>query len=689
MKMFLSGSECIAHGMRLSRVDVMAAYPITPNTASIQAIYDMIEDGEIDATAVNVESELGAMNVCAGAAAAGCRTFSCTAAQGLALMREALWMASGMALPVVLAITSRQVGSPQGLLSDFSDCLSERDASFLQFICEDGQEVVDSIVMAYKISEDERVLLPSLVVEEGYKLTHSFELVDVPEQGDVDRFLPKYNPKHAFINPDYPISQGAGAFAHYHGLKIQQYRAMQEAKGVIKEACREYAGLFGREYGLVEAYKTEDAEMIVVGMGTVVSLLRGKVDEYRQRGIRIGMLKIRVFRPFPEEEVRSYLSHAKKILVMDRACSPGNHGISYIEVRSALQRSQAVISNFIIGGLDISGKDVEDMVDVALERDEEFVEWHKPQFDQRAASLIGYDNYVKLKDGQKVERKLVKDGEDLLARGSTLCAGCVSLLSLQLCLKVFGKNTIVTNNAGCLMAGTMIYPVTAWKVPHIFFTYSHAGAAASGIEVGLKRKGLEMDILLYGGDGGIFDIGLQTLSAALERGHKITYVCYDNEAYMNTGVQRSGSTPRLASTRSTPGGKLERPKDIMKIVEAHGDVYAATASPAYPEDLMRKLKKAKESNKPSFIHILCPCPSGWDFNPSRGIEIARLSVETGVFVLYEYENGRTTVNMVPKVKKPVEEYLSKQGRFSHLTDAQIAEIQRDVDERFYELTGKK
>ncbi|MFH1624501.1 MAG: thiamine pyrophosphate-dependent enzyme [Pseudomonadota bacterium] len=274
-----------------------------------------------------------------------------------------------------------------------------------------------------------------------------------------------------------------------------------------------------------------------------------------------------------------------------------------------------------------------------------------------------------------------------MSPGYTSCGGCASMTTLKQCLKAFGKDTVLTNNAGCLVATTGFYPLTAFKVPHLFFTYSHAGAAASGMEVALKRKSIDADIFLFGGDGGIFDIGLQSFSAALERGHNITYICYDNEAYMNTGVQRSGATPHLAYTKTTQVGKPERKKDIMKIVASHGDVYCATASPAYPHDLLRKLRKAKEMQKPAFIHIICPCPTGWDFDSSLGIELARLAVETGVVVLYEVNNGKMTLGMVPKKRKPVEEYLMKQGRFSHLTQAHIAEIQRETDERFYELTG--
>ena len=690
MEMFLSGNQCIAHGAKLSRVEVISAYPITPATPASEELWEMVEHGELDADIVNSESELGAMGICVGASAAGCRTFNCTCSQGFALMREMLWAASGMALPVVLAIASREIGIPQGLLSDYSDSLSERDASFLQFYCENGQEIIDSLIMAYRVSEDERVLLPSLVVTEGHRVSHSFDLVDVPEQEKVDKLLPKYQPKHVFVDPDYPMSQGAGVMAQYPSFKMQQYQAMQEAKQIIKDVCQEYAKVFGRSYDLVEAYKTEDAEFIIVGMGSMVSVLRDKVDEYRQKGIKIGMLKLRVFRPFPEEEVRQYLSNAKKVLVIDRACTPGNTlGISCLEIKVALRKSNVIISNYIISGRDFGGTDVDEMFASWSKRDDEFVEWFKIGFDERTATISGSDNWEKLLKGEKVERQLIKEGEGCLSKGTASCAGCLSLQAIRQVLSVFDKNVVIVNNAGCLSAVGTFYPLTGWKAPFYFFTYSHAGAAVSGMEVAMKRKGIKADIVLVAGDGAIFDIGLQTFSAALERGHRIIYLCYDNQAYMNTGVQKSGSTPYMAKTKTTLQGRPGRSKNIEQIVAAHGDIYIATASSAFPEDLLRKVRKAKSLNKPSFIHIICPCPPGWEYEPELGIEIARLGVETGTVVLYEYENGKTTVNYVPRERKPVEEYIKKQGRFSRLTKAQIAQIQKEVDGNFYQLTGSK
>lgn len=414
------------------------------------------------------------------------------------------------------------------------------------------------------------------------------------------------------------------------------------------------------------------------------------MDEYREKGIKVGLLKLRVFRPFPEDEVRNTLSGAKKVLVIERACSPGNkYGIACIEVRSALQKSQTTISNVIISGKDISGQDIDNIFDSWSKRGEEFVEWYRADYDERIANMCGYDNWEKLVTGQKAERQLVKEGEGGLSKGIASCAGCLSLHAIRLVLSAFDKNVVVVNNSGCLSAVGTFYPLTGWKIPFYFFSYSHAGAASSGMEVAMKRKGINANIVLVAGDGAIFDIGLQTFSAALERGHRVIYLCYDNQAYMNTGVQKSGSTPYMAKTKTTLQGRPGRVKNIEQIVAAHGDVYIATASSAYPEDLLRKVKKAKGLNKPSFIHIICPCPPGWEYDPALGIEIARLGVETGSVVLYEYENGKVTVNYVPTKKKPVEEYLKKQGRFAHITKAQIARIQKEVDENFYKLTRSK
>uniref|UniRef100_A9A9G0 Thiamine pyrophosphate protein domain protein TPP-binding n=1 Tax=Methanococcus maripaludis (strain C6 / ATCC BAA-1332) TaxID=444158 RepID=A9A9G0_METM6 len=282
--------------------------------------------------------------------------------------------------------------------------------------------------------------------------------------------------------------------------------------------------------------------------------------------------------------------------------------------------------------------------------------------------------------------------EELFAPGHRGCAGCGAAIVARLALKAAGKNTIVANATGCLEVMTTPYPETAWRVPWVHVAFENAAAVASGIEgavTALKRKkgkyGEEkVNVIAFGGDGGTADIGFQALSGAMERGHDMVYIMYDNEAYMNTGVQRSGSTPFMASTTTSPAGSHirgeNRPKkDMPMIMAAHGIPYIATASISYPEDFMNKVKKACEINGPAFIQVLQPCTTGWGYPAENTIEMGRLAVETGVWPLFEIENGEFKLNYKPLKRKPIEEYLKVQKRYRHLKPEDISVIQKTID----------
>jgi len=281
--------------------------------------------------------------------------------------------------------------------------------------------------------------------------------------------------------------------------------------------------------------------------------------------------------------------------------------------------------------------------------------------------------------------------EELLAPGHRGCAGCGATLGVRLALKVLGKNTIAVSATGCLEVITTPYPETAWEIPWIHVAFENAAAVASGVERALKAKGKkDINVVAFAGDGGTADIGLQALSGAMERGHNIIYICYDNEAYMNTGIQRSGATPYGASTTTSPPGKKsfgeDRPKKNMPfIMAAHGVPYVATASISYPEDFMKKVKKAKETEGPAYIHLHQPCTTGWGFDPSQTIEVGRLAVETGAWLLYEIEEGEFRITYRPIQRKPVAEYLDVQRRFKHLKEQEKAKIQEYIDNICAEL----
>jgi len=285
------------------------------------------------------------------------------------------------------------------------------------------------------------------------------------------------------------------------------------------------------------------------------------------------------------------------------------------------------------------------------------------------------------------------DEKEYFARGHRACAGCGESLALRLLMKVAGPNTVVCHCTGCMEVVSTPYPETAWEVPWVHSAFENNSAVASGVERALKVLGKEdTKVLVLGGDGGTYDIGLQCLSGAFERGHNITYICTDNEAYMNTGIQRSGATPYGASTTTSPSGKVsvgkaEKKKDLMHILAAHHSPYLATASVGYHTDFLRKVKTALETKGPTFINVMVPCVPGWKIEPEATIKIAKLGVETGATPLYEIIDGKHKLNMPqdPSKLKPIEEYLKLQGRFRHLfkpepKTADIARIQTEVRE---------
>ena len=281
--------------------------------------------------------------------------------------------------------------------------------------------------------------------------------------------------------------------------------------------------------------------------------------------------------------------------------------------------------------------------------------------------------------------------------GHRACQGCAEILGLRMALKVFGKDTIMAMATGCMEIISTPLPTTTWTIPWIHVAFENAAAVASGIESAIRilqeKKKIDrkdIHVIAVAGDGGTSDIGLQALSGALERGHKFTYICLDNEAYMNTGIQRSSSTPYGAMTTTSPPGKKSIgqstwKKNMPKIAAAHNIPYVATACPSYPFDLFAKIKKARTVNGPSYIHMLSVCPTGWRIPPDLAIEYGKLAVRTGVFPLYEVEDGRYRITYSPEPLRPVANYIKGQGRFRHLKEEDIALIQNRTTAEWEEL----
>ena len=292
------------------------------------------------------------------------------------------------------------------------------------------------------------------------------------------------------------------------------------------------------------------------------------------------------------------------------------------------------------------------------------------------------------------------DKKEYFCSGHRACQGCGEALAIRLMCKALGPDTIIANGTGCMEVISSFYPTTAWDLPWIHLAFENAAAVGSGVEAGLKalrRKGRipdrDVKVVAIAGDGGTMDIGIQSLSGAMERGHDMLYVCLDNEAYMNTGIQRSSGTPMGAATTTSPAGKVvpgkqEWKKNVPEIMVAHNVPYVATACHSYPLDFMNKVKKARKVKGPSYIHCLSVCPTGWRSASEETIKLGRLAVETGMFPLYEVEDGKYKMTIEVDELRPIEDYLNRQGRFSHLTPDQIEKIQDKVYQEYNKLMDK-
>ncbi|MCS7182596.1 MAG: hypothetical protein NZ869_05745 [Thermoanaerobaculum sp.] len=357
MKTVLKGNSAVAHGVRLARAQVIAAYPITPQTSIIEDLAAFVAQGQLNATFVKVESEHSALAACIGAASAGARVFTATSAQGLALMHELIHWAAGARLPLVLADVNRAMAPGWSIWTDQNDTLSQRDTGWMQVYCSSSQEVLDSVVQAYRVSE--RVLLPTMIVLDAFFLSHTHEVVDIPEQELVDRFLP---PLELPLKLDL---QRPGAFGNlvfpdrYMEFRYKMELAHREAVEVWRETDREWGRLTGRSYGLVEAYRMEDADTVLLTAGTAASTARVAVDQLRQEGLAAGVVRLRVFRPFPAAELGHLLAGRRRVVVVDRNCSYGHHGIFHQEVKSALyslpERRRPQVLGVIAG---LGGRDI-------------------------------------------------------------------------------------------------------------------------------------------------------------------------------------------------------------------------------------------------------------------------------------------------------------------------------------------
>jgi pyruvate ferredoxin oxidoreductase alpha subunit len=368
MEVAIAAAEAVA----LCNIDVAAVYPITPNTHIAEHLAEIVADGKIDAEFITVESEHSSISACAGASGAGARTYTATSSQGLMLMHEILPIVSAMRLPVVMGLANRAVSGPLNIWNDHSDIMPQRDSGWISFFCENGQEAVDMSIQSFKIAEHKDVMLPVVLNIDGFQLTHMVEAIEIPSQKEVDKFLPPFVP-YATLHPDKPLTLGAYAFPDiFTEVMMAKDQALINSKKTILKVWEEWEKQFGRSYKPVETYKTEGADVLLLTMGSMGETASIAVDEMRDKGLPVGLIKLRLWRPFPFEELREALKGAKVVVVTDRAVSYGGPGGPVAsEVRSALYRDKNLpfIYNSIIGlgGRDVRVDEFKDMLERGLQ----------------------------------------------------------------------------------------------------------------------------------------------------------------------------------------------------------------------------------------------------------------------------------------------------------------------------------
>ncbi|OEC88950.1 MULTISPECIES: pyruvate synthase subunit PorA [Methanobacterium] len=360
----ITANRAIAEAVKLAKPKVVPVYPITPQTTISEYLATFVANGDLNAEYIRVESEHSAISAAVGASGTGVRVFTATSSQGLALMHEILFAAAGLRNPIVMGNANRALSAPLSIWNDQQDSISQRDTGWMQFFAEDAQEALDFVLQAYKISENEKVLLPSMVCVDGYYLTHTVEPVDIPTQEEVDEFLPPYKPTHSYLDPKDPMSLGTFTDPNYymearHDMEV----AMEGAKDIIRDVNKEFAEKFGREYDLVENYMCDDAEVIIIAMGSLCGTIKAVIDNMRKEGHKVGLLRVIAFRPFPKEDIYNAIKNADRVAVLDKNISLGIGGVLFNEIKAKMDVDAR---GFILGlgGRDVSNEDIRNIIEI-------------------------------------------------------------------------------------------------------------------------------------------------------------------------------------------------------------------------------------------------------------------------------------------------------------------------------------
>ena len=725
---FASGNEIAAIAIKQIGYDLMGCYPITPSTQIAENLDIMRAKGETDLIMIAAEGEHSAAGICYGAAVGGGRVINATSANGLLYAIEQFPVQSGTRYPMVMNVVCRTVSGPLSIKGDHSDIMFMLNAGWPILFAHTVQEVYDFNLIALKLAET--VLLPVIVAYDGFFTSHQKRrCLRFKEDQTVKKFLGAKKEMYPFLDLEHPIT--VGSYMNEPDLinnRYQLHLAMERADRLLPELFEEYGKLSGRVYEKAEGYQAEDAETILIFLGSSYDTSLEAIDDLRKQGQKAGAVTIHTLRPFPAKELFSLCKNAKVLLVADRQDSYGAGGGNLsIEVRSAMQKygGTARVKSLVygLGGKDFFAEDALKMYEWAknpdtsdfeyygVEPGEDFEEnnFYAPLTEKE--TKLGLTKVEKTEDG-KVQMTIgnlnaATAMPKRLAPGHGACPGCGIPVNINLLLKAIEDPVVLLFQTGCGMIVTTAYPRTSFKVPYLHNLFQNGAATLSAEICYRKQKKGEIppgDIIfiMVSGDGGM-DIGMGSAIGTALRGHRLILFEYDNGGYMNTGYQLSYSTPKGARSSTSHVGKNQYGKtffhkDMPQIMAATGIPYVATMAESNPIDFIKKAAKAAyyaKTTGTAYVKALSACPLNWNDVPSTERKVIEAAVNCCYFPLYEVEKGKTTLNYDPEKqnkKIPVIDWLSMMGRTKHLKKDIYAdivkELQTEVDTRFNRLKEK-
>ncbi len=736
---YASGNEMAAIAVKQIGYDLMGYYPITPSTQIAENLDIMRANGETDLVMVAAEGEHSAAGICYGASVAGGRVVNATSANGLLYAIEQFPVQSGTRYPMVMNVVCRTVSGPLSIKGDHSDIMYILNAGWPILFASTVQQVYDFNIIALKLAE--QVRLPVVVAFDGFFTSHQKgRCYRFENDEDVKAFIGEKHEEYPFLDLEHPIT--VGSYMNEPDIinnRYQLHLAMEKVDTLLPQLFAEFKEISGREYGKVEGAFCDDAESILVILGSSFDTSLDAIDEMRNDGKKAGAATLHVLRPFPGKELVELIGNAKNILVADRQDSYGAGGGNLsLEVRATMQRfgGKAAIKSLVygLGGKDFFKEDAKTMLDWAEDSSKpdfayygvtagEEAEEDKPLFESvtREKTAIGatkvevIQQAIEGEQSKEAKGNLRVTGGNLnavtampgrIAPGHGACPGCGIPVNLNLLLRGIEDPVVFLFQTGCAMIVTTAYPRTSFKVPYLHNLFQNGAATLSGVAEICYRKQQKGEIpagdiifVMVSGDGGM-DIGMGSALGTALRGHRLLIFEYDNGGYMNTGYQLSYSTPLGARSSTSHIGKEQYGKsffnkDMPQIMAATGIPYVATVAESNPTDFIKKAAKAAyyaKTTGTAYVKAISACPLNWNDKPATERKVIEAAVNSCYFPLYEVEQGVTRISYDPEKtgkKIPVLDWLSMMGRTKHLQKQEYAKVvermQQEIDARFNAL----